>query len=53
MVQNAMKESNPTELEVLVDYECAVENVTRYGKDRGFTVTVTEDDGEYTLILKK
>ena len=31
----------------------AVENVTRYGKDRGFTVTVTEDDGEYTLTLKK
>ena len=53
MVEKALKESNPSELEVLVDYECAVENVTRFAEGKGYTVACAEDDGEYTLTLKK
>ncbi|MEG2924807.1 MAG: sulfurtransferase TusA family protein, partial [Oscillospiraceae bacterium] len=32
MVQKAVKQEAPTSLEVLVDNECAVENVTRFAK---------------------
>ena len=53
VVQNEVKASAPAELEVLVDYECAVENVTRFAEGKGYTVTCSEDDGEYTLSLKK
>lgn len=53
MVQKAVKADAPAELEVLVDDKCAVENVTRFGESQGYTVTVAEDDGEFTLTLKK
>ena len=53
MVQKEVKASAPAELEVLVDDKCAVENVTRFGEGQGYTVTVTEDDGEFTLTMKK
>ena len=35
MVQEEIKKSNPTELEVLTDAPCAVENSQRVGCDRG------------------
>ena len=53
MVQKEVKAAAPAELEVLVDDKCAVENVTRFAEGQGYTVTVTEDDGEFTLSLKK
>lgn len=53
MVQKEVKASAPAELEVLVDDKCAVENVTRFAEGQGYTVTVAEDDGEFTLTLKK
>ena len=53
MVEKALQECDAAELEVLVDYECAVENVTRFAEGKGYTVTCSEDDGEYTLSLKK
>ena len=53
MVQKEVKAAAPAELEVLVDDKCAVENVTRFAEGQGYTVTVAEDDGEFTLTLKK
>ena len=53
MVQKEVKAAAPAELEVLVDDKCAVENVTRFAEGQGYTVTVAEDDGEFTLSLKK
>ena len=53
MVQKEVKAAAPAELEVLVDDKCAVENVTRFAEGQGYTVTVAEDDGEFTLCLKK
>lgn len=35
MVQKEVKNSNPAELTVLVDNQCAVENVTRFAGSQG------------------
>lgn len=54
MVQNAVKKENhPSELQVKVDAKVCVENITRYAATVGYTVSVEEVDGEYTLTLKK
>lgn len=53
MVQKAVKDSGkPAELEVLVDNRCAVENVTRFAKNQGYQVAVTDQaDGDFLLKL--
>lgn len=38
MVQKEVKKSNPAELTVLVDNQCAVENVTRFAGSQGYKV---------------
>lgn len=53
MVQKAVKSENPNSLEVLVDNQCAVENVTRFGKSNGYQVAVAEENGEFRLTLTK
>ena len=42
-----------SEYTVLVDNTASRENVTRYAEHQGYKVTVTEEDGAYTLTLKK
>ena len=38
---------------VLVDNNTSKENVTRYAEHQGYRVSVTEQDGEFTLTLTK
>ena len=38
---------------VLVDNAASKENVTRYAEHEGYTVSVSEANGEYTLTMKK
>ena len=51
MVQKAVKNGSPRELEVTVDNQCAVENVTRFARNAGYAVTVAEQ-GEEEFLLK-
>jgi len=53
LVQKAVKSGSPNELEVLLDAECSVENVTRYANNQGYIVTKEENGDETKLILKK
>ena len=53
MVQQEVKKSNPSELQVKVDAMVCVENITRYASSQGYAVKVDEADGEYTLTLTK
>ena len=54
MVQKAMKDGAPQELEVLLDNPCSVENVTRFAGNNGYEVEVRPtDDDEYTLVLTR
>ena len=41
-------------VEVLVDNQCAVENITRFASNQGYAVAVAEGgDEEFTLTLTK
>ena len=54
MVQKAVKDGAPQELEVLLDNPCSVENVTRFAGNNGYDVEVrSADDDEYTLVLTR
>jgi len=53
MVQKAVKNGNPDRLEVLVDNQCSVENVTRYANNQGYQVETSADGEDFRLILTK
>ena len=53
MVQKEVKKNTPERLEVLVDDRCAVENVTRFGKNAGYSVETTQEGKDFHLILQK
>lgn len=52
MTRNAMA-SKELAYQVLVDAIAAKENVTRYAMSQGYAVTVSEDNGEFTLDITK
>ncbi len=52
MTRNAMQ-SGEAAYEVLVDNPTAKENVTRYALHQGYKVDIKEDDGEFTLSIRK
>ena len=39
--------------EVMVDDQCAVENITRYATNAGYAVSVDKEGTDYRLTLKK
>lgn len=53
MVQKAVKGAAPDTLEVLVDNQCSVENVTRFANNQGYQVAVTREGDDFRLVLKK
>lgn len=53
MVQKAVKSSAPAMLEVAVDNQCSVENVTRFAQNAGYTVSVSDFEGDFKLTLTK
>lgn len=52
MVQKAVK-TGADELEVLVDNQCAVDNVTRFAENQNYQVEVQPAGSDYRLLLKK
>ncbi|MCF6459962.1 sulfurtransferase TusA family protein [Clostridium sp. Cult3] len=47
-------ESNPKEpIQVIVDAQVAVENITRFAKGKGYKVEVEKKGEEYTLNIRK
>lgn len=54
MMQKAVKDGTPQQVEVLLDNPCSVENVTRFAGNNGYEVEVRPaDDDEYTLVLTR
>jgi len=53
MVQKEVKAKNPATLEVMVDNQTAVENVTRFANNSGYKVAVSEEGDDYKLTLTK
>ena len=52
MIRKAMMTKDDM-YQIVVDNITSRENVTRYAEHQGYNVTVTEDDGEYTLTIGK
>ena len=52
MIRKAML-SGGAAYEMVVDNLTSRENVTRYAQHQGYTVSVAERDGEYTLTMTK
>ncbi len=53
MVQKAVKSNNPAALEVLVDNQCSVENVTRFAESSGYKVAVAPEGQDFRLSLSR
>ena len=53
MVQKAVKNGAPDTLEVAVDNQCSVENVTRFARNAGYQVEVRDFEGDFKLVLTK
>ena len=53
MVQKAVKDGAPARLEVAVDNQCSVENVTRFARNAGYSVQVADFEGDFKLTLTK
>lgn len=54
MVRRAIEKDHPDALEVLVDNQTAVENVSRFAGNNGYAVEVRPaEDDEFTLSLTK
>ena len=45
--------SKDTEYQIVVDNMVSRENVTRFAEHQGYKVTVSENNGEYTLSIRK
>lgn len=52
MIRKAMM-SKEASYEMIVDNVTSKENVTRYAEHQGYTVTIYEQPGEYTLVMHK
>ena len=52
MIRKAMM-SKEDAYEMIVDNVTSKENVTRYAEHQGYTVSLTENGGEYTLVMRK
>ena len=52
LISRAMK-SGESAYEIIVDNRVSRENVTRYAEHQGYSVSVTEADGEFTLTIRK
>ena len=53
MVQKTEKADAPAALEVLVDNQCSVENVTRFAENSGYRVSVAAEGEDFRLSLSK
>lgn len=52
MIRKAMA-SKAAKYEMVVDNTTSKENVTRYAEHQGYKVAVTENNGEFTLVMTK
>ena len=53
MVQKAVKNGAPDTLEVMVDNQCSLENVTRFASNQGYKVVSSQEGEDFKLVLSK
>lgn len=53
MVQKEIKKNAPASLEVMVDNVCAVENITRFAANNGYTAKSEPVGADHRITLEK
>jgi tRNA 2-thiouridine synthesizing protein A len=53
MTKKAIEKYTGQTIQVLLDAMVAVENVKRFAGNKGFNVEVKDNNGDYTLLIKK
>ena len=53
MVQDAIRKTGASTLEVLADAQVSVENISRLAANKGYQVSVTQDGPDFKLTLRK
>lgn len=53
MARNEVKKNAPDCLEILVDNHAAVENLTRFGTNCGYRVSIKNQDEDYVVCMTK
>ena len=53
MTRKALEKEKPARLEVLVDAQVAVENVTRCAQSQGYQVKAEPEGTDFKLVLSK
>lgn len=53
LVQRFVKANKPELVEVVVDHEAAVQNITRYANSQGYCVEKAADGDDTKLTLRK
>jgi len=53
MIKTAIDKEPNEVFQVLVDTYVAVENIARFVKGKGYNIIVTENNGEFSLEIKK
>ena len=53
MVQKAVMNGAPDTLEVMVDNQCSLENVTRFANNQGYKVVSSQEGEDFKLVLTK
>ncbi len=53
MARNAIKTEKPNTLELLVDNQAAVENLTRFGSHQGYRVRVEAKGADFLVCMEK
>ena len=52
LTRKALKE-NSAGISIMVDNECAVENITRYASNNGYAVAHSQEGADHLLTLNK
>ncbi len=53
MVRDAVKQGAPDKIEVLVDSETCVENITRFAANNGYAIDASAEGADFRLTLTK
>ena len=53
MVQKAVRQGAPEKIEVLVDSETCVENITRFAGNNGYAIEAAPEGADFRLTLTK
>lgn len=53
MARNEIMRNCPEKLEILVDNRAAVENLTRFGRSRGYRVSSEAREEDYLVCMEK